>query len=393
MADDTFRPRRPQDFEEIEEVDGNDGNDERTSGMAAMNMADKIRQQAANENNPSAPKLSEGPNSGPFNIKGKVPEAFMEILQSAKSGPEKVQQEISGREPKRGFGQMSAGDVEPTPPRKPPQAPRETSSGHLKELLESLKTSSTTYEEIELPSKGRFYDDTDGPSNGIVSIRPMTGEEEQILATQRFVKKGQAVNMIFQKCLREKYKPELLLTIDRTYLLIYLRGISYSPNYDVEVKCPECDKKFATSIDLNSMFVESCPDDYGPELSDVLPTTQLPFSYRLSTGRDEQLITDHRDRRIKQFGDNSADDTLIYRTAMLLDHIDGIENKGELQILLKNLPISDVSHIRNCINEPPFGVDTNVEINCPSCLQDFEVDLPLEASFFFPRRKKTKTQA
>jgi hypothetical protein len=93
------------------------------------------------------------------------------------------------------------------------------------------------------------------------------------------------------------------------------------------------------------------------------------------------------------FGDQSADDTLIYRTSMLLNEIDGITNKSELQVLLKNLPINDVSYIRNCINEPPFGVDTNVEIICPSCLQDFTVDLPLEANFFFPRRKKIKTQA
>jgi len=193
--------------------------------------------------------------------------------------------------------------------------------------------------------------------------------------------------------MKEQYRPEQLLTIDRTYMLIYLRGISYSPNYDVEVKCPECEKKFGTTIDLNTLYVEPCPVDYGPTLQDVLPTTKLPFSYRLSTGRDEQEITEYRDRRIKAFGDASADDTLIYRTSMLLDNIDGLTNKGELQILLKNLPISDVSYVRNCINEPPFGVDTNVEITCPSCLQDFEVDLPLEANFFFPRRKKTKTQA
>ena len=94
------------------------------------------------------------------------------------------------------------------------------------------------------------------------------------------------------------------------------------------------------------------------------------------------------------FGDASADDTLIYRTAQLLNHIDGITRKDELQVLLKNLPINDVSYIRGLINEPPFGVDTNVEIVCPSCLQDFSIDLPLEANFFFPRRqKKAKTQA
>lgn len=387
MAD-TYRPRRPQNPDD----DYNENDVPENDGMAALNMAEKMRQQATGEE--EIPD-NEDPNpTGNFNIKGQVPPEFLQALRAAKGGPqEKIQREPSTREPKRGFSQM-ARDGESERPAKPREAPNQSiSSGHLKELLETLKGSTSIYDEIELPSKGRFYDDTDGPSNGVISIRPMTGEEEQILATPRFVRKGQAINMIFQRCLKEQFRPEQLLTIDRTYLLIYLRGISYSPNYDVEVKCPECETKFATTINLNTLYVEPCPDTFGPVLQDVLPTTKLPFAYRLSTGQDEQNITDYRERRIKHFGDSSADDTLIYRTAQLLDHIDNLTSKSELQILLKNLPINDVSYIRNCINEPPFGVDTNVEIHCPSCLQEFEVDLPLEANFFFPRRKKEKTQA
>jgi hypothetical protein len=141
------------------------------------------------------------------------------------------------------------------------------------------------------------------------------------------------------------------------------------------------------------LYVEPCPDDYGPILEDVLPVSKYRFAYRLSTGRDEQEIQEYRDRRIKMFGDQQTDDTLTYRTSVLIDHIEGLNDKKELQTLIKNLPIADVSHIRNCINEPPFGVDTNIDIICPSCLEEFQVDLPLEANFFFPRRKKAKTQA
>ena len=184
---------------------------------------------------------------------------------------------MPGNEPKRGFGQMGQGEN-----KKPAKVSKKNessilsaSSGQLKELLEGLKGSTTLYEEIELPSKGRFYDGTNGPTNGVVAIRPMTGEEEQILATPRFVRKGQAINMIFSKCMKDDHSPGNPLTVDRTYLLIYLRGISYSPQYDVEVKCPECEKKFATTIDLNTLYVEPCPEDFGPDLTDVLPTIKI----------------------------------------------------------------------------------------------------------------------
>lgn len=376
MPDETFRPRRPQPApEEVQqELD--------EEGMARLQMAEKMRQQAAHDD--EGEMQEEGPKNtgGNFAVKGMHP-AFIQALNANKM---ERGEEVG---PKKGFGQMGK-----TPKKRIQNQETSVSanSGHLKELLEGLKGSTTIYEEIQLPSNGRFYDEGTGPTSGVISIRPMTGEEEQILATPRFVRKGQAINMIFQRCMKEPFKAENLLTIDRTFMLIFLRGISYSPKYEVQVKCPDCEKKFDTTIDLDSLYVEPCPDDYGPLLQDVMPTTKLPFQYRLSTGRDEQDITDYRDRRIKVVGDATVDDTLSYRTALLLDNIDGLNNKAELKILLKNLPINDLSYIRNCINEPPFGVDTSIEIVCPSCLHDFEVDLPLEANFFFPRRKKTKTQ-
>jgi len=352
MADENFRPRK--------------ANEELEAGQLVRAAA-----------NPEAA----APDTKGFNIQGNIPPEFAQALNQARG----QQPETENPQPRENRTQGKMASFEK----------REDSSGRLKEVLEIIKGSSSVYEEIQLPSKGKFYDGENGPTDGVLHIRPMTGEEEQILATPRFVRKGQAINMIFSKCLREsaQFRPENLLTIDRTFLLIYLRGISYSPKYEVEIKCPECEAKFSTTIELNSLYVEGCPEEYGPILRDSLPTTKLPFAYRLSTGQDEQNINEHRERRVKAFGDSAADDTLTYRTAELLEEIDGITNKNELQILLKSLPISDVSHIRNCINEPPFGVDTNISITCPSCFADFSVDLPLEANFFFPRRKKGVSQA
>ena len=272
MADENFRPRRAPQPED--------------QGNEALNMAQQVRQQAQSDEADGSSDQPASATNGNYQIAGSIPPAFQQALNNAKNQNAKVEQNLSGNPPKRGFSQMSRSGEATAPTFTNTPKNDLSSSGHLKELLDNLRGSTTVYEEIQLPSKGKFYDDTDGPSNGILSIRPMTGEEEQILATPRFVRKGQAINMIFQKCVKEKYKLDELLTVDRTYLLIYLRGISYSPEYDVEIKCPECEKKFSTTIDLNSLYVEECPDDFGPDLQDVLPTTNLPFSYRLSNGKD-----------------------------------------------------------------------------------------------------------
>jgi hypothetical protein len=372
MADDVFRPRKVDDDE--------------------LKKAEAVRKALSDDEQESKP------DAGSVEVKGNVPKEFLQALKMAQQSDPNVplSEQVGAAAPKpfSSLKERPAGKGSKRFTNEAKQGPEivrhDTHSGHLKDLLQQLKSSTYNYEEVQLPSKGKFYDGVNGPSNGILSIRQMTGEEEQILATPRFVRKGQAINMIFKRCMMENFQPENLLTADRTYLLIYLRGISYSNHYDVEVKCPECEKKFSADIDLASLYVEHCPDEFGPMLEDTLPTTGLVFHYRLSTGRDEQEITEYRDRRLKTYGDQAADDTLTHRTSMLLEDIDGITDKSELQILLKNLPINDVAHIRNCINEPPFGVDTNVEIFCPSCLQEFEMDLPLEANFFFPRKKKAE---
>jgi len=177
-------------------------------------------------------------------------------------------------------------------------------------------------------------------------------------------------------------------------LLIFVRGISYTPEYDVEIKCPECSTNFSTIINLDTINVDECPDDFAQEsLVGQLPTTGFAFKYRLATGADEQEITAYRDRRIQMFGDQSEDDTLLYRTAILLDSIEGVTNLKEIQVVLKRLPINDVAYLRNTVNEPPFGVDTDIPQVCPACAEEFNIDLPLETNFFFPRKKEERTPA
>lgn len=269
-----------------------------------------------------------------------------------------------------------------------------TTSNKLQEILEGIKEVSSTYEEIVLPSLGKFYNGTNGPTDGKLKIRPMTGAEEQILATQRFVKKGKAMNMIFDKCIKEskQYPSENLLVADRNFLLIYLRGISYGPEYEVEITCPFTDKKFPYTIDLN-LDITQCPDIFNPSnLYGVLPRTKLNFSYRLPNGVDEQRITDHRDRNIKFDNSEKADDTLLYRTALLINEIDEIDDEREILVLLKNLPIADVAYLRNLTTNEPFGVNTKILITSPFTGEEFETELPFDTSFFLPTAKKEQTQ-
>lgn len=271
---------------------------------------------------------------------------------------------------------------------------RPQGSQQLENLIDTLKEKSAVYEEIELPSRGKFYNGENGPVNGLLHIRPMTGEEEQILATPKFVKKGQAINMIFKRCMREQFNPEDLLSQDRTFVLIWLRGISYSPEYEIEVRCPDTDNKFNTTVNLSEdIMVNYCPEGFDAEkLSDKLPSSGFNFRYRMSRGSDETAVQKYRDWYLKKNGDDGQDDTMLYRTALLLEEIEGLTEKGELMMLLKKLPIQDVNYLRNVMNDPPFGVDTKITVYSPYSMNEFQLDLPLEANFFFPRQRQKKAE-
>lgn len=370
MSDEVFRPgkRKPSNESSINPLDNPFHKLKEVHQAAGEEVGNKATGLPARE---AMHPMADAP---PIQMSGKVPPEFQKMLNQRNMGNPMAQQDTNFAKQEIARPAMASEAAAP--------------SGRLSPEFESLLSklnNVTAWEKINLPSKGKFY--TDIP--GVLHVRPMTGYEEQILTQQRFVKKGQAIDMIFQKCIQEAIQPSKLLAVDRTYLLIYLRAISYTTEYDVEIKCPECSFKFNKVIDLDALELDPCDDNFGVEqLQGKLPTSGFSFKYRLPTGEDDQEVSRHREKRLKAFGEQQDDDTVMHRTALLLDNIEGVSDKQELMHLLKKLPVNDVVHIRNLTNTPPFGVNTIVPMACPSCYSDFDVDLPFEAGFFFPRKKK-----
>ncbi len=273
-----------------------------------------------------------------------------------------------------------------------PQPQITTNDPALQELLAGLTTQH--YEEVVLPSLGRFYstDQPRVPHNGRLHIRPMTGQEESILSTVRFMRQGRGLEMIFNNCIQEDIDPEQLLSVDRTYLLIYLRGISYGNLYDVKVTCPECNTSFDHEIDLN-LDVKFCPDNFDvSSLTQTLPESGYKFQYRLMNGHDETEVGNHRDK-VSRGGPNTIDDTFLFRSSLSIEWIGTstttISEKHGIRALLGQLPAKDVNHIRNVLANPPFGTDTSLGMLCASCYGEFNMELPYDANFFFPQVKES----
>jgi len=397
MADDAFRQQRKKEKITPEEIAG-EPKTEPTIGDSGIGDREKLEKMMAIQKQagvdvptdvPPDAAFSHGQSPEGLQVSGNVPPIFQNKLK------DRINEVDSGADPAP-FGatrQTSPQEAPMMPPGqggRPPLRPGEmvTSDPSLNALLTGLSTQ--TYEVVTLPSRGRFYDGADSPTDGVLHIRPMTGQEETVLSTVRFMRGGRGIEMIFKACIQEKnINTEKLLSLDRTFLLIYLRAISYGNLYEVSVRCPECDHQFDYDIDLN-LPIDYCPENFtNNDLTRTLPKSGYLFKYRLMTGDDETQITAYRDRRAKF--SNAIDDSFLYKAATLVEEIGNkeakITNRTAIQSLLERLPAQDVNYIRNTVNEPPFGVDTKVQVICPACARDFPVELPYEANFFFPREK------
>jgi hypothetical protein len=246
MADEVFKQKRRIESEEIETGD-------------PFNRIQEVQSAMAQEKGEEFDTFK-NPDS-PIQMSGNIPPGLKEMMQQ------------------RGGGQAA-----PAPAKRKMESKEasKVASDAYDALMEKL-VSHSTWEAVELPSRGKFYDSIPG----VLHLRPMTGNEEQILATPRHVRRGKAIDMIFEKCIRENIQPSELLSIDRDYLLIFLRGISYTPEYDVEVRCPECAQKFNTIVDVAVVEVALKNPKVGVEVAVMFPDASVESNELIAT--DERV--------------------------------------------------------------------------------------------------------
>lgn len=216
----------------------------------------------------------------------------------------------------------------------------------------------TRYEKFMLPSKGKFYP-ADWTENGLISIRPMTVEEEMILTTARHVKRGVALDMIFAACLENKsIDTKELLSGDRSFLLYNLRCISYGAAYDFEIKCPSCGFKIKDTFNLNNVKTKELLDSDFEPIEFKLPISKKTVKFRYMRGKDEAKLISNREYRLNAFGQDSIDNTLLERLALTTIEIDGVADKLKIELELKSMIAGDAAALREKMLSCEPGVET-----------------------------------
>jgi len=228
----------------------------------------------------------------------------------------------------------------------------------INDILSDIPTSTTV--QVDLPSECKAYNID--PSD-IITLRPMTFDDEKSLVGSS----GEdPVNLLLEKCLTE-IKVMDLLPMDKLYLIMKLREISYGDEYETVLICDHCKAENPTTVKLSTLNVNPVPDEFTDPITVFLPTIKREAKVKMPRVRDEKFLSDT--------------ETSLNQIWRFVQEIDGHTDKSIVAAVVDKLPLVDIKTILKAF-DTDYGLDTKVKLQCGSCGGVSIIDLPITSNFF-----------
>ena len=187
--------------------------------------------------------------------------------------------------------------------------------------------------------------------------------------------------MALNNCIKSNIDAMDLIVSDFYFLLMYLRQISISDNFEFNVKCPYCDEEFKHVIKISEQnFEELNPDTFKEPLRIDLPTV----NYTVLLGLPRIRIIREVSYLVNKEQNIGVADFLYVRTIAIITPDGNEVPKEDWKIFYNNLPHKDSELIIE-----QAKVDNGIshftgKIKCPKCGKEIEgssVDLNTDALF------------
>lgn len=253
-------------------------------------------------------------------------------------------------------------------------------------LLASIKLPGRIF---QLPSKGLFYKNgelADNIKEGEIHVRPMSAMDEINMKNPDQLFSGEAVNTVFKTCIQGVEKPSQLLSKDVDAIMMFLRTVTYGPNFEFTAKhwC-EGGKDHNYIADIDTIIQNMVMID--PTMVKDLYTLSLPNG---QTVKLRPHVYQHVINLIKQ-NHNKAELSVVDQQnnlkTMLLAVIESVDNISDEKLIvewIEHIPsplITKIGEKVEGIND--WGSKPRWKCVCRDCGQEFEVDLPINPVDFF----------
>ena len=237
-------------------------------------------------------------------------------------------------------------------------------SSQRDKALEDLfgKVNDTSMTVTNLPSRGKFYTDFNG-----IKISPLKFLDEQLILTGKDIEKD-IVTELLEKTVEGINVSEILL-MDKNYLLMKLREVSYGDDYEFGVVCKSCNHESKSKIQLSKQLnLSEVPEDFEDPRAITLPKLGVEAVVRLPRNREEPYL----------INTETIYKNLYRFVVSLADHTDPVF----ISKAIERMEIADVKTLFREITVTTYGIDPRFVFKCGKCGHKETLAVPIDAGFF-----------
>ena len=238
-------------------------------------------------------------------------------------------------------------------------------------------------EVLDLPSQGKVYPLEHPLSSGQVRIKLMTAKEEDILSSSNLIKKGLAIDTLFESILVDGIKGDDIVIGDKNAIILATRMLGYGPEYTFEFYSPKIGDTVETTMDLSKVQTKDIDFSLFKNKNEFEFTTPsgTKLIFKLLTHGDEKLIDKDIVALQKLNKDISSD--ISTRLRYMIKSVDGKSDLATINKYVNGMLARDSRAFREYIKT--ISPDMNMKFEYTH--EDGEVEeapITLGVGFFWP---------
>lgn len=251
-------------------------------------------------------------------------------------------------------------------------------------LIEKIKLPGKVF---KLPSSGLMYTNNElnkTVTDAEIHIKPLSALTEINMRNAEMLMSGRAFDEIIKECVPEVNKPSELFGKDVDAIMCFLRIITYGNEFEFEY-AHSCDNKNHTyTADLNHCIerIKTIDEEYIEKNYTVnLPSGQIVKLHPYRLKDIIKLVTNVDD------GKSSVEDykkQIVDSILNMITSVDGYDDKQMISEWLATLTSPTIQLIVNKMDSAEeWGPDFTTDIQCKSCGETVNVELPINPINFF----------
>ena len=235
------------------------------------------------------------------------------------------------------------------------------------------------------------YVDVEGNLHRKIDVVPLSGREEELLASSCNSETASLVTTVLSRCVRRignispvsEQVARNLLVADRQYLLLKLREVTFGDRVSASILCPwpDCGKRvsiafsvadipFVESQEKGPLFKRTMSPEAAPPGEDSLMSREIIF--RLPSGEDQEVVSP-----LLSQNEAMALTTLLSRCVIQIGDMDHPGPEA-----MANLPSLTRMEIERHMESTAPKIQMEMDAGCPECGRQFIIPFDPQAIFF-----------